>query len=404
MAVQDLSRITIAYKAQADMGDLADGAGATGLEVTPSSGLQMQSAQVESALIRRSKMRRKARPGSISVSGEYGSELQVAAFDPIIEAVLGGTWAAPIVLDETDLTSATISADGETITFAGGDPADEGVRPGMMARFTDMSVTANNGLWFPILEMSGTNGRIWTVPEGYLVDNTTDTDFTVTVARSVYTTTPYVERYFTVEEYGDVLGRSKLGVDAKWNSFSVSQQPDQIAQISMGLGARELRHLPEIDSPNFTAPVFSGGRVLYLQDGAVYVNGERRLDLTGLQFGLEAPLSTVPMISSRFSPDIFTGQFGFAGQLTGVVQDGDDLRAFLEEDDISLHVRFSESDDPASDFISFYFGDLSYGGYTDSAGGEGAQIKTIPLNGGEDGRGGFYAPTTMLVSTSHVPA
>jgi hypothetical protein len=404
MAVQDLSRITIAYKEQADMGTLATGSGATGLEVTPSSGLQMQSAQVESQLIRRSKMRRKARPGSISVSADYGSELQVGAFDPIIEAVLGGDFASPIELDETDLTSCTITGGGETVTFAAGDPADDGVRVGMMARFSGLSVAANNGVWFPILAMGGTNGRVWTVPEGYLLDNSVDSEFDVEVARSVYTTTPYKERYFTIEEYGDILGRSKLGVDAKWNSFSVSQQPDQIAQISMGLGAREMRHLPALDSPNFTDPAFGGGRVLYLQDGAVYVNGEKRLDLTGLQFGLEAPLSTVPVISSRFSPDIFTGQFGFTGQLTGVVQDGDDLRAFLEEDDISLHVRFSESDNPAAPFISFYFGDLSYGGYTDSAGGEGAQIKTIPLNGGEDGRGGFHAPTTMLVSTSHVPA
>jgi hypothetical protein len=60
----------------------------------------------------------------------------------------------------------------------------------------------------------------------------------------------------------------------------------------------------------------------------------------------------------------------------------------------------AEQGGTASDFISFYMGDLAFGGWGTGIGGEGALIQTIPLYGGLDERGGGFAPTSVLVSTS----
>ena len=403
MPVQNASKIIVAAKAQTGLGTAASGAGAFGLEVTPSQGTAMQVAAIESQLIQRSRMRKKPRHGSRSVSGSYETELMVGSLHDVQEAVMGGTWAAAQTLDHTTLTSATISDSGATITFAGGNLLTSGVRVGMMARFADMSVTENNNVWFPILAISGAEGRVWTTDATLLADNTADTAFSVTIARSLATTAAgYVDRYFTVEEWGLDVEEGKLITDARWNQLSVSVAPDGPARVSLGLGARNMA--PQATSPNFTSPVFTEGDPLILRDGGVYVNGVKKVNLTGITAGLAAPVSHVPVIGATLSPDVFLGQFAFTGEFTGVVQDYTDFTTFTNEDQISVLLHFAERDGSPADFESVYFGNLSFGGYSSPAGGEGALIQTIPLWGGSDERGTQYAATTALWSTSHTPA
>lgn len=400
MAIQDLSTIVIAYEKQAGLGVPASGAGARGLEVLPSSGLAMQVATIESAMIQRSRMRNRPRHGSKTVTAAYETELMVGALDPIYEAVLGGTWTPSQTLTEGTLTSATITASGATITFAGGDILAAGVRVGMMAKFGLMSVAGNNDKWFPILGISA-NGRVITTVAGILVDNAADIDFDLIIAKAIYTPATYLDTYFTIEEYWAQLDRSKLGTDMKFNALSLSVQPDQVARVSIGLGGRDMQLLSAGLSPNFTGPTYVSDQSLVLLDGAIYVNGVAKANVTGLTAGLAAPVSGLPVVGSRVSPDTFLGQFAFTGEITAAVESGDDFAAYTAETDISMLLHFAESGAVnTTDFVSVYLGNLSYGGNTTPAGGEGALVQTIPLYGGRDTRGGAYAATTMLISTS----
>src|SRR5688500_12062454 len=117
MAVQDLSKIRLAYKVQAGLGTPATGADARQIEVTPSTGLSLQVASIESAMTRTSRMTKRPRHVSKRVpSVSYESELMVGAFDPAFEAVLGGTWAASFDVTDADVTSLTITGTGVTLT------------------------------------------------------------------------------------------------------------------------------------------------------------------------------------------------------------------------------------------------------------------------------------------------
>ncbi len=392
----DLSEIILAIKAQSAFGTPAAGSGATGIEVAASQGMALQIASIESAMVQRSRMRKRPRQGTRTANASYETELQVSNLDPVIEGVLGGTWTAGDAYDETDWGGLTITGTGTTLTFAGGTLLVDGIVAGMMARLAGMSVAANDNKWFPVLNV--TAGVITTVA-GILADNASDAGWDIEFAPSVYTATPYVNRYFTIEAYMPApIDRSKIGTDMRLNNFNLNSQPDSPLKIGFGFGGRALELLDEADSPNFSSPTFVDGPSLVLLDGGIYINGVKRTNITGFQVGLQAPVSSTPVIGSTTPPDVNLGQFTLSGNFTGVVENGTDWDAMTDEDQISVLLHCREQGDATSDFVSFYMGNMSFGGWATPEGGEGAVIQTIPLYGGEDERGAGFAPTAVLVS------
>ncbi len=398
MTVQNLANMRIAIKAQSALGTAATGAGASGIEVVPGNGMATTLQTIESAMIQRGRMRKRPRQGSRFSNVAYQSELAVGAHDTYLQGALGGTWVAAQNFSNTDWGAVSITGTGTILTFASGTLVTDGLRAGMVLIFTNLSVAGNNSKYVPLLTVAE---GVATCPSGILADNASDAAYNVTLARHIYTATPYTDRYITIEENLTDIDRSKLGTDARFNSLAFSASPNEPVGIGFGLGVRKLEMLAAGDSPHFTDPVFVDGPSLTLLDGGIYVNGTRRANLTGFTFGLEAPVSGIPVLGSNLSPDVFLGQFALTGQFTGVVEDGTDFDAFDAETQISVLLRCAEQGTTfAEDFISFYLGNLTFGGWGTQAGGEGGMIATIPLYGGEDERGTGYAPTTVLVSTS----
>jgi len=397
MAVANLSNTALHLKAQSALGTPASGAGAVGIEVAASQGLQLAVASIESQMIQRSRMRKRPRQGSRSSSAAYETELQVGNLDTVLQGVLGGTWVAALTFSNTDWGALTITGTGVTLTFASGTIITDGVRAGMMGKLTNMSVTANDGKWFPIL--STTEG-VMTIPTGILADNTSDAAWSITIARSLYTATPYTDRYFTVEEYLTDLDRTKLGTDMRLNSLNFAAQPDNHIRVGFGLMGRDMDLLVAGSSPTFSSPTFVDNPSLVLVDGGLYINGTKRTNVTGFTWGLAAPAQTVPVLGSNISPDVFLGQFAFTGQITVALEDGTDWDLMDAETRVSVVLHCAEQGGTASDFVTFYLGDLAFSGWATPIGGEGPVIATMQLYGGEDERGTGYAPTTVLVSTS----
>lgn len=401
MAVANRANISLAIKEQSGgLGSPESGSGGIGIEVLPSTGLGISINQIRSNMIQRSRMSKRGRQGHRSSSASYETELQASGnLDEVLEAVLGGTWVAEATKTESDLTSVTITDTGATLTF-GSSVIAEGVYVGMMVKFADLSVSANNGVWVPVLAIS-TDGTVVTTEAGLLADNSEDSDFDLVIARHLYTTTPYTDRYFTVDEYLTELDRSKLGTDMKFNSLSFDATPDEFVRIGFGLMGIDMTLDSTGNSPVLTSPTFTDGPSLTLLDGGAYIAGSREATLTGVRWGLDAPANTQPVIGQKTSPDLFLGQFDTVGEFTGCVEDGDfyDLMDAETPTDIMLHCA-EDGADPA-DFVSFYLPGLVFGGWqTPGPGNDGAVIQTVPLWGGEDERGGAYLPTSLIVSTS----
>jgi hypothetical protein len=396
--IQDLSTMQVAFKFQAGVGTPATGIGAYGLDVLPSTGLAVAISAIESALIKRNRMKRRPRHGMRSSTAAYETELSVGPCDPIFEAVLGTNVVPQAAFTNADWGAVTLTGTGTIATFATGTLVTDGIVAGNMIRFTGLGTPGNNGVWVPVIAV--TNG-VATLAPGYLVDEGAAAAYSVDVARYYATGAQYVDRYASVEEYMPDAVISKYGTDMRFHSLSVSVAPKEYVRVAVALTGRDMTMLSALTVPTAPAlptPTYIERDSLILLDGGIYVNGIRRGDLTSLRFGIAANANATEVIGSRTSPNVSLGQFAFTGDFASLVSDGTDFGAFDAEDDISVLLHCKEKDTQA--FVSFYIGFCSFGGYSTPAGGEGNLVQTMSLYGGEDERGAGYAPTIILISAA----
>lgn len=412
MPTQEGHKVGIIFAPQDDFETLAAaGDPAWGIECKPSQGFAKTMAKIESALRRRSRLKTKPRQGSISASFAAETELQVGNVHRLLPHLLGGSFNTQITRDHTTLTSATISGTGVTVTFAGGSVLTDGVVAGSFFKLATMSVAGNNGVWVPILNISP-NGRVLTVPSGYLVDNVVDAAFSITFARRVYTATPFEDSYNTVELNFPDLDRSMLGEAMRFNAFQIALNADQVPNFSFGAGGRDLVPQASGASPYFTDVVTgldtgdTGGSQsnLVLLDGGLFVNGSRVVDFTAFSVGATAPVSTTPVAGTRRSPNVSLGMFDYTGEYAAVMEALDNYDAFDAETQISILAHYAESNAPGANFIGVYAGNGSFGGHSAPIGGDNAIIESLPLWMGEDRRGTGFAPSTLVISDSLVLA
>ncbi len=397
--VQDLSTIRLAFMAQSDLDELASGSGAVSLDVLASQGIQSQVATIESAMIKRNRMRARPRHGLTTATASYETE-HLFGLGPNVfyEGVLGGTWAVPLDQDQTDFTSLTIVAGDTSATqkvrrAAGSWLTDEFTR-GMVFRLSGMSTAGNNGKWTPIVDISA-NGLDLIVPAGILTNQGADAVCGLTRAAYIVTSTPYVDRYFTVEEYLAELNAAKRGNDMRPNALNFAGSADANCKIGFGFGGRKLDSVsgPVFDDPDSTVDANS----FLLDDGMVLFEGVPRADLREITFGLSAPVSGIKLIGSADSPDVFLGQFGFTAQITAALMDDSLLTASADETVLDI-LAFAKHQ-TRERFVSFYMGEATFAGFGSPMGGEGATIQTIGVYGGDCTRGTGFPAGTLLIST-----
>lgn len=383
--------LSLRIKKQSGLGVPASGASATEIEVRASQGLQRAVASIQSGILNRSGMRDKQRQGSITATAAYETELRKKNLVDVFAGVLGNTVTAPIVVDNTDLGSAAISGTGTVITFASGSALTEGLRVGMLAKLAGMTVSGNNGVWFPIL---GVTALTLAVPAGYLTDEAADSTFTLTTARTISTPNPRLKEYFTVEQWIDDISDGLLGTDMRFTGLSVNVQPNAPATVSFTLTGRDVER---ITAENFTSPVNPAGGMLVMLDGAFYRDGVAMTNLTSLTMGLGSQASLTALLSSRTASDVGMGMFDFTGSFSGEVTDLADFQSSVDEDQVSFMALFGERDQ--SDIVSMYVGDASFGQVTVPIA-DGGSIENATIYAGRDQRGDAlgYLPSTVVIS------
>jgi hypothetical protein len=192
---------------------------------------------------------------------------------------------------------------------------------------------------------------------------------------------------------------SKVLEDAKFTTMQVTANPTEMISVAWGLTGLDMK---SPTAQQLAAPVYNAhpnAQSLVCLDGFVTRNGVKILDLTGVTFSLTAPGTLVPVLGSRKSPDVFLGSFDFAGQFTQLIEDDGQLLAFTNEDQFSAVLHCVEPEAASPDFVSFYMGNLSFGGWAAPIA-DGPMTQTLTLNGGTDTRGGANLDTVMVISTS----
>ena len=92
------------------------------------------------------------RLGQNQTSGEISVELSLNAYDDLLEAALGGTWASGVELSGVEITS---DATLQSFTRTAGDFLIDGAQVGMLVQCVDLVNGENNGI-FQIQQLNGT--------------------------------------------------------------------------------------------------------------------------------------------------------------------------------------------------------------------------------------------------------
>ncbi len=406
MTYQSNSNALIAYKAQAGLGTAATGSGGTVLRTTGGAGARLSKAAVESNEVRADGMRSRGRHGTQKTNSAYTGELSLGSHDPIIEAVLRGTWDSS-VLAATSADFTTVTTTTSTIVAAGGSWITKGFRVGDVVRLTSAPDAGNNNRNLRIIGLTAT---VMTVAETLVANASPSGAPTVTRTgkRLIKPATP-VKRYFTLDEYEVNIAQSTVLQDFVWSSFKLSMAPNGLVTFDPGgIGTGQISALASGSSPQLTSPTATTGVPMSVADATIRLGSSDLVSLTSFDLtcdiGAAAP-DTFGSASAKYSPDVFAGQLGITMNLSMLRTDLTQLQAFINETALSLHILAVDAMSEPKNFVSIYVPNFTLGGHDPSAlskqGGGRTQTIQIPAAlVGKDVSGGAFDPTMIKIQTN----
>lgn len=335
----------------------------------------------ESAEIRADRQVADFRHGIRRVAGAISGELSPGTYFPFIEATNRDTSTAGPVLDESDFTSVVADNATSKFTFGAGDPVALGLGVGMVIRFTNLSVAANNATNFTILSFGGTSNREVTVTPAP-TDNVSDSAFTLTVPgkTTIVPASGHVRRLFTFEHYHEDLDIARLFTECRVHGYRMSLPATGMATIEIPVMGRGMKVLETSASPYFTSPTAAGTTgIAAAVNGVLLVGGTAVGVVTAVELNAEVAGSAPAVVGQNFVPDIILGRFRLSGQVTALFDSATLLSNFLNESEVGLLVRLDASSSANTDAVSIYLPRIKFGGAAVPATGEGEQTVTLPF-------------------------
>lgn len=406
MPYQSKSAALVAYKAQSGLGVQATGTSATVLRTAGGAGIKISKAATESNEVRNDGMRNRGRHGTQKTSGEYAGEMSLGSHDPIIEAIMRGTWdSTALTAVAADMTSVTTQAN--SITAAGGSWITKGFRVGDVVRATGLTDSANNAR---NLRITALTALVMTFAETLTVNAVANTAFNISrPGKQLINPTTLIKRYFTLEEYESDIDQSTVLTDFVWGSLKFGMTPNGIFTADPGgMGTGQIAALSSAASPMFTSPVASASLPMSVVDATIRLGTTDLVELTSLDISIDISLDAPDVFGSgaiKYSPDIFSGQMAVSLNLGMLRKDLTRLQDFIAETQYSLHVLAVENENEPKDFMSIYVPNFTLGGVDPSAlskqGGGRTQTIAVPAAlVGKDNTGGAFDPTMIKFQTS----
>lgn len=401
MVYQSNSAGLIAFKAQGALGTQASGSGATVLRTAGGSGIRLAKAATESNEVRSDGMRSRGRHGTQKTNSDYTAELSKGSHDPIIEAIMRGTWdAVELTVTQTAMTSVTTGAN--TIVAAAGSWITQGFKVGDIIRATGLSDAANNG---KNLRITGVTASTLTVAETLVVNAVADTSFSIVrPGKRIINPASLTKRYFTLEEYESDIDQSTVLTDFVWSTMRMSMSPNGLIMADPGgIGTGKIEALNTGSSPLFSSPTASTGAPMSVVDATIRLGSTDLVELTSFDLSIDIGASPPAVFGSggiKHAPDVFSGQMAVSMNLGMLRKDLSMLSNFISETPLSLHILAVENESEPKDFVSIFVPNFTVGSADPSAfskdGGGRTQTISVPaaLVGKDDTGGGSDA--TMI--------
>lgn len=372
--------------------------GGTGerLRITRSPGLAMDRPLINSEEVRSDMLTTMARLGSRSVPGSFNGELSEGSYDTVLEAVMRGTWVAAVEITETEMTSITTT--DSTIVAAGGSWITEGVRVGDVVVLTGHSTAANNDINLRVTAVTASTITVAGTP--LTTDASADSSFTLTILKKLTNPSTPTRRSFWFEQHYADIDKSALFGGVRFGRVRISGAADSMATIEMGVLGASYSKVEDANAPHFASPTEYTTDPLTFVDASLRIGGEELTVLTGVELVLDLTPSTLPVIGSGVSPNVFDNELAVSGQFTGLREDLDNLDRLENETEIELHVLLEEVGADPKGCISLFVPRVLVGSADAPLGEDGGMIETVPFTAGKKAAAAGYDATMMSICTT----
>ncbi len=394
--MQTGKNLYVNYKAEATFNTAPGTGSGYRFRLNPSPGLAPQRAIILPGEVRADLQTPMARLGSGFVQGSYNSDLSVASFDPLWEALARSTYVAAISITQATMTSITTTT--STIVAAAGSWITQGVRAGDVVRLTGHATTANNSKNFRVKTVTASTITVYGTP--LVLDAVADTSFTLTVLKKVMPGTTPTRRSFYLEEYNQDSDVSEVFGGCRLSSLRIQGGPDQMATGEWGFTGASITPLASGSSPYYISPTQSTSIGLTLADASIALGGSDVVNLTGFELNFDLGTSTQAVIGSNVPPDVFDGQLQISGSISAMRDDLTMLTNYANETELELHVLMVEPEAEPKDCIAIYLPRVKLTSYSKNLGGDGALIQTLPFVAGLRDAATGYDSTMFTLSTS----
>ncbi len=395
MAYQTGKNVLVAYKPEVSFNTPVSGGSGYQFRPNASSGLTLAQAVINPNEIRPDGKMSMGRYGSKSVTGSYSADLSVTTFDPLIEAVMRGTWVAAVAITQATMTSITTGTN--TIVAAAGSWITQGVRVGDVVRLTLHSTAANNNR---NLRVTGVTASTITVAETLTPDAVADTTFAVTIQRKLTQPAVPVRRSFTFEEYEQDLDLSEVSTGCRVSSMRITGAPDAMCIIEFGIVGADLTGFVNATSPTFTSPTLTSTIALTMVDATLRFGGADVASLTAFEVSLDMGARGQPVIGSRITPDIFESNTGVTGSLSGLRTDFTNLTRATAETELEFNALLVQPESEPKGFVNIFIPRIKIQVPSKGFGQDGAMIETMPFIVGTKGTATGYDDSMLTVSSS----
>ncbi len=370
------------------------------LRLTPSPGLGLRKQAIRSNEIRSDGLTAIARHGSRDVAGSYSGELSVGSFDTILTAVARATLVAMVSITEANASLASISFSTNTVdattTSAGTGFISAGVRVGDVFRVAGTG-GANDGV--PAQVMAVATHTITVHDGAFTADASAATAFALQIGKKIANPTTPIRRSYYIDEYNQDIDLSEVFGGCRFTSFSITGSPNGMADISFGVLGMSSTALATGTSPFYVAPTEYVTDPLVFADAVINLRGTKIAVATGFSLNYVNNASTLPVIGSSVTPDVFDNEARLSGSLTVLREDLANLTSLADEDEIELAIMLKETG-TSPGFVGIFVPKLKFMDVSAPIGSDGAMTESISWEAGFKAAATGYDQTLISITTN----
>lgn len=228
---------------------------------------------------------------------------------------------------------------------------------------------------------------------GSLVGDLTYGDHDIILAASVrgtYSTNvltpgvPLVRSSYTIETREADVDVSTLSKGCRIGGFTQNGAPDSPITMEYPVVGITQSQLTGASSPFYTTPTEPDDDYMTATDAVIQIDGVTQATLTAWSVTVENGAQTVPIVGTKFSPDVYDGNLGLTGSIT-LIRDTANLAlqaSYIANTTIDLKVT---AENLGGDAYEFLYQNLFLTDFTMPLGDDGPMIVTIPFEGGKSG-------------------